>query len=233
MIQCSVCEDWYHSKHLGNPPPPEYEEMVCDDCMRRNSFLRVYESSRQVHIDVDVETVDVEKQETNRKEEKKDGSKEEGDKRILKEKCLLQDKFSPSVVENSGAAYFLDNWRASLCRCSLCKDLYSASKVEFLLDATDTVTAYESQSRPSKCTSSLQSGMEAFRNNLDHVQQVEALHQYGELSSELKEYFKSFVDNDRVVRREDIENFFESMTRKKRRKIEEGLEGMPSTHCHY
>ena len=59
------------------------------------------------------------------------------------------------------------------------------------------------------------------------------LTEYGELSSELKEYFKSFVDNDRVVRREDIENFFESMTRKKRRKIEEGLEGMPSTHCHY
>ncbi|XP_031571472.1 putative E3 ubiquitin-protein ligase UBR7 [Actinia tenebrosa] len=44
MIQCVVCEDWYHSRHLGSLPPAEgdFQEMICDACMERCPFLQAY-----------------------------------------------------------------------------------------------------------------------------------------------------------------------------------------------
>lgn len=46
MIQCVVCEDWYHCRHLGEatvvPSTGDFAEMVCADCMENNDFLRHY-----------------------------------------------------------------------------------------------------------------------------------------------------------------------------------------------
>lgn len=44
MIQCVVCEDWFHSRHLlGNPPSTGYAEMICHECMREKAkFLWYY-----------------------------------------------------------------------------------------------------------------------------------------------------------------------------------------------
>ena len=48
MIQCVVCEDWYHGRHLARdsdtsgPPPEEnlYAEMICYGCVGKFSFLQ-------------------------------------------------------------------------------------------------------------------------------------------------------------------------------------------------
>uniref|UniRef100_S4RWA8 Putative E3 ubiquitin-protein ligase UBR7 n=1 Tax=Petromyzon marinus TaxID=7757 RepID=S4RWA8_PETMA len=44
MIQCIICEDWLHGRHLGVEAPEsvEYHEMVCGGCMARCSFLWAY-----------------------------------------------------------------------------------------------------------------------------------------------------------------------------------------------
>ncbi|XP_072032460.1 putative E3 ubiquitin-protein ligase UBR7 [Amphiura filiformis] len=45
MIQCVVCEDWYHGRHLGGvevPDNEDYQEMVCCACMKRCDFLWAY-----------------------------------------------------------------------------------------------------------------------------------------------------------------------------------------------
>ncbi|KAB1276854.1 putative E3 ubiquitin-protein ligase UBR7 [Camelus dromedarius] len=44
MIQCVVCEDWFHGRHLGAIPPEsgDFQEMVCQACMKRCSFLWAY-----------------------------------------------------------------------------------------------------------------------------------------------------------------------------------------------
>ncbi|VCW99314.1 unnamed protein product [Gulo gulo] len=44
MIQCVVCEDWFHGRHLGAVPPEsgDFQEMVCQACMKRCSFLWAY-----------------------------------------------------------------------------------------------------------------------------------------------------------------------------------------------
>ncbi|XP_054712772.1 LOW QUALITY PROTEIN: putative E3 ubiquitin-protein ligase UBR7 [Uloborus diversus] len=42
MIQCIICEDWYHGRHLGGEVPEEYFEMVCSKCMESHCFLYAY-----------------------------------------------------------------------------------------------------------------------------------------------------------------------------------------------
>ncbi|KAM4664270.1 putative E3 ubiquitin-protein ligase UBR7 [Discoglossus pictus] len=51
MIQCIVCEDWLHGRHLGAVPPEhvEYQEMVCQACMGRCPFLWSYAAQFAVH----------------------------------------------------------------------------------------------------------------------------------------------------------------------------------------
>ncbi|KAM7396085.1 hypothetical protein PAMA_007382 [Pampus argenteus] len=41
MIQCVVCEDWLHGRHLGCVVPDcvELQEMICESCMSKNPFL--------------------------------------------------------------------------------------------------------------------------------------------------------------------------------------------------
>eukprot|EP01018_Ginkgo_biloba_P023085 Gb_07681 [translate_table: standard] len=53
MIQCCICEDWFHENHLGLEPTeqiprdeegePVYEDFVCQGCALRCSFLSLYQ----------------------------------------------------------------------------------------------------------------------------------------------------------------------------------------------
>lgn len=55
MIQCCVCEDWFHEDHLGldsiNQIPtdeegePLYDEFICQECSLTCSFLKLYPDS--------------------------------------------------------------------------------------------------------------------------------------------------------------------------------------------
>lgn len=45
MIQCIMCEDWYHGRHLNNGKIPDsngFDEMICDVCTTKNEFLNCY-----------------------------------------------------------------------------------------------------------------------------------------------------------------------------------------------
>lgn len=42
MIQCVMCEDWYHGRHIGGVVPDDYFEMICSKCMESHKFLYVY-----------------------------------------------------------------------------------------------------------------------------------------------------------------------------------------------
>lgn len=53
MIQCCLCEDWYHDNHLGLDGaagvPAEYEEMICVHCVKSHTFLLNYPMSAATH----------------------------------------------------------------------------------------------------------------------------------------------------------------------------------------
>lgn len=75
MIQCVICEDWYHGRHLGEVVPPQnyvYSEMICTTCMEKHSFLWNYTvahsyckiDNKEIDEDVDVEEDTIKSTET-------------------------------------------------------------------------------------------------------------------------------------------------------------------------
>ena len=133
MIQCCVCEDWFHSRvshvsidpgiylvsiylqHLGGVgrPPEGYEEMVCDSCMAKHSFLEAYrlapaekvvksEVSEDVRVDVGDTSVG--------------GSCDQSHD----QSCELARRRRVAGKQGEGAGYFASSWRSTLCRCSNC-----------------------------------------------------------------------------------------------------------------
>lgn len=112
-------------------------------------------------------------------------------------------------------------WRASLCRCKSCMRMYEEEKVLFLLDLEDTVQLYEEKGKAK--------GLEIQRdaienekkllNSLDRVPLMETIAAYNDLKENLSEYLKKFAENKKVVREEDIREFFSKLDAKKKQKV--------------
>ena len=88
---------------------------------------------------------------------------------------------SDTASTSPGAGFFASGWRSQLCLCDGCRQLYSKSGLEFLLEESDPVAVYEGKAE--RRPSTLDAGMAALGNSLDRVQQVEAFHR--ESSNEL------------------------------------------------
>jgi len=217
MIQCIMCEDWYHGRHLGLEDGPlkgcDFSEMICVGCCGKYKFLSKYKglcmnekssqkdgagdsTSPQNNEVVDVTTV------------MKDGA---GDTTNVK-KCLLKSR--PDGKE--GTMFLSENWRDQLCRCEECLSMYKQLDVAFIIDPVDTVHHYEAQARESK--GQFEQGMEAL-SQMDRIKQVEAIHSYNSMKEDLMQYLGKFAENGKVVREEDIREFFEKMKSNKKPRL--------------
>lgn len=283
MIQCIICEDWYHSRHLGNLPPSEgdFQEMICDDCMTKCSFLEAYlplsvphqqtsfGPSQQVITKSEIEAkpevvppsqsektnksannseddAEKSKQELSNSEVAQDSSNtlpcnsqtpqscnqagKEGtqtteiisngvqSENILTDCKLAQLQESVRTINNK-ASYWHVGWRSNLCKCAKCMSLYKSLDVLYLTDESDTMTAYEERGRLKRpSVSSYESGMQALQD-MGRIPQVEAMHEYNDMKSELTEYLRDFVAQGKVVKEEDIRNFFDSLQSRKRQRV--------------
>lgn len=226
MIQCVVCEDWFHGRHTRAQPLPaedSYAEMICFGCVDTLGFLQSYEGLAVTSVktveekDIPESKVEVESSASTTVTESQDnvGSEPAAQTKSDSE-CKLKSR--PSAAFDSKEAtslFFPDKWRSALCKCPECCKMYKELKVEFLTDESDTVLSYESQAKEEKRTT-VDQGMEAL-SQMDRVKQVEAIHSYNNMKTNLMEYLSKFADNKKVVREEDIREFFETMKNKKRK----------------
>lgn len=229
MIQCIVCEDWFHSLHLGTEPSAaqDYGEMICGQCVERVSFLKDYTglcvcsvsgtSADQSNVDLDVTTNSV-------AEEGKDEAVEESAPEAKRQKLDSETpEASASDSEKcrrptnpgnytSGATYWPDNWRQQLCVCSECRSLYQSLGVEYLVDPEDTVKWYgdEGLKKLASKGSDYERGMRQL-SSLDRVRQIDAITAYNKMKDRLKDYLNQFVASQQVVTEADIKRFFAQM----------------------
>lgn len=92
----------------------------------------------------------------------------------------------------------------------------------YLTDESDTMVAYEKRGREkTSSVSSYESGMQALQN-MARIPQVEVMHGYNDMKNELTEYLKGFVEQGKVVKEEDIRNFFDSLQSRKRQRVGSG-----------
>ena len=214
MIQCVSCEDWFHHRHLvGNAPDDDYSEIICHKCMSKLPFLWYYyprhTSSKRIKVDSD--STEAKDSQTNGSQSSvaSDSNNDEASICILKKK--KNEENSASFVQ-TGATFWDENWRKTLCTCEDCISLYKENNCLYLIDLKDTVHYYESENRQNdaRCSSSssIERGMEAF-GHMPRPQQIEMLHSYNDLQTALKDYLKTFAEQNKVVTKEDITRFFD------------------------
>jgi len=229
MVQCVVCEDWYHGRHLGlesTPDDSSYAEMICRGCVKQHPFLAHYtglavkEGERRTSRD-GTPGVDDDDQEANPDVETPDSGTDRVDPSPKPSTCPL------GLPAQPPRSLFLPiGWRNQVCKCPKCLDLYRDSGTTFLTDETDTVHHYEDQAKePGLDTSMEEAGMEAL-GQMGRVQQVEAIHSYNTMKDNLMEYLAKFANSKKVVREEDIKEFFDGMKKNKKMKT-----GGPPSSC--
>lgn len=139
MIQCIVCEDWYHGRHLGleeKPPAHDsYSEMICRNCVMKVEFLRCYQGL-SVHTSISLEDTEV------------DVCKDDEEKECIRKK--FEASLNRSEIDDSHKTrtmFMEEGWRKHLCPCDECIKMYKVLNVDFLTDPEDTVHHYEGQSK--------------------------------------------------------------------------------------
>ena len=230
-----MCEDWYHGRHLIDegqklPKDENYSEMICKSCFEKHiSILSPYLG----HTVTIIKKVEENANETNPNESLNVSTASDLNVSTVSDlsmnvstlsdvsipddsKCL---RVVPASQPEARSLFLMSNWRKKLCKCEECLKLYENENLTFLIDEEDTVHFYESQAKDEG--SNFEKGMEAL-SKVDRVKQVEAIQGYNAMKSNLMEYLKKFAENGKVVRQEDIQEFFQNMqaTARKRQRVE-------------
>lgn len=239
MIQCIICEDWYHTRHLGvEVPGNAYAEMICEGCVRKNEFLLYYDGLAINSVQPETSNLPVDVTETlpttsEIKAENLDTSftaeptadlsgdflktidKAQEDKLLAIVDCKMPKIKSQKIC----AKFWADTtWRQQLCTCMKCLKMYENLKVMFLIEAQDPVQIYEEKGAAKAIE--MEQNQEQLLNSLDRVPLMETIAAYNDLKSELAEFLKKFAENKKVVREEDVKEFFEGMKARKRQRVE-------------
>ncbi|KAM9841947.1 putative E3 ubiquitin-protein ligase UBR7 [Aulostomus maculatus] len=241
MIQCVICEDWFHTRHLGCTmvEPEELQEMVCEACMNKAPFLWTYAaryavSPEEGEVEVDVEERDKKvehSQPSQNKDEEPCTSVEHMNqetaangsscKRTHEEMTNSAEcKLKELQVQNRdkprrGAVFWPYTWRSTLCTCTSCKRAYVAAQVQFLLDQSDSVLAYENRGLDMPFG---QHPLMALTSSMNRVQQLEVIYGYNELMTAITAFLHQHAAEDKVVTAEAIQQFFDELQDRKRRR---------------
>ncbi|KAL3873436.1 hypothetical protein ACJMK2_036555 [Sinanodonta woodiana] len=266
MIQCVICEDWYHGRHLETSVPEDFFEMICKSCMQKHEFLWAYsvhcEDTKQIELgqekdDVDVvstekveccdgissedksvilkattsqDTKNVTKKQLQKQKEKRLNGKTKSEACSFQNPdCLLKQLQAREIIPKKGAAFWNEDWRANLCTCASCTEMYEERGISYLTDRSDTVLAYEEKGKQTQSPNTSHQDREASALlGMNRVQQIEMVQGYMDMKSQLSEYLKKFAENGKVVREEDIREFFSQMQARKRQRTG----GPPQYFCH-
>ncbi|XP_063699148.1 putative E3 ubiquitin-protein ligase UBR7 [Culicoides brevitarsis] len=212
MIQCVVCEDWYHGRHLNTPVIKDFNEMICGGCVDEHSFLKSYlEYSMSYKPEKTEENVEIEENEGKRPS---DETETTDAKRLKLDSEACQRPASKDYPPNA-AIFWADAWREKLCKCEKCLELYKTEKVEFLIDPEDPVQKYEEIGiQRNRGSTSEEREIEAL-SHLGRTQQVEMITGYNLFKDRLKEFLATFAVNKKTVTEQDIKGFFEKMKSEK------------------
>ena len=171
--------------------------MSCDSCMKSHDFLHFYklqscpikitkEADEDVHNSSEVNVTQPESRngvstsegEVDTTASSSTASAEQSceleRRRSLLSRCSEVTPGKATITESTVAGFFAESWRSQLCCCDSCKQLYTRSSLDFLLEESDPVGVYEGKAQRRPTT--LDAGMAALSSSLDRVQQVEAFH---------------------------------------------------------
>ncbi|XP_034418896.1 putative E3 ubiquitin-protein ligase UBR7 [Cyclopterus lumpus] len=114
-----------------------------------------------------------------------------------------------------GAVFWPYSWRAELCTCMSCKRVYVADEVQFLMDQSDTILAYENKGLDEPFG---QHPLMALTNSMDRVHQLEVIYGFNELTTSITAFLDQCVAEGKTVTVEAVHEFFEELRARKRQR---------------
>ncbi|CAA6671560.1 unnamed protein product [Spirodela intermedia] len=227
MIQCCICEDWFHENHLGlcssgevprdEEGEPLYDEFICQNCSVPCSFLNLYPASIWAPSRVQAPV---------RSEVNGDGPRvsddafqgEKSGKEMGPDKGSVEGKGSCTECRGEEAHVLSKKWRNALCECRACSEFYAKKGISHLIDREDSLEEYENiakRKRQEKMQE--QEGAELnFLNTLNHVQKIEILNGITDMKNELQSFMESF-DPSKPITSADVQGIFENLAKKRQR----------------
>ncbi|XP_068608193.1 putative E3 ubiquitin-protein ligase UBR7 [Brachionichthys hirsutus] len=246
MIQCVVCEDWLHSRHLGCTvvEPEELQEMVCEACMNKAPFLWTYaahfavppvigppQEGEEVNDEENSEQIcgtaspstsaeqtkkEMENKRSPCKRPRVEMTGSPSQTTLEKVSCRLRElQVQCPETPRRGAVFWPYSWRSELCTCMSCKKAYVAADVQFLMDQSDTILAYENKGLAEPFG---QHPLMALINSMERVQQLEVIYGLKELTTSIAEFSDQTGAEGKMVTDEAVNQFFEDLRAGKRRK---------------
>ncbi|XP_051942774.1 putative E3 ubiquitin-protein ligase UBR7 [Hippocampus zosterae] len=249
MIQCVICEDWFHTRHL-QCEVAEMDEMVCEDCMNKAPFLWTYAAHHSAEMQEGengnveeneeiLESSEMRHEEPSTSLEQKEKEQEGAPTRSFPCKRSHDDMIdSPDEIKTvacklkyfqtlhvstprKGAVFWPSKWRALLCTCTSCKRAYVASHVHFLMDRSDSVLAYERRGLNEPFG---KHPLMTLTSSMNRVQQLEFIYGCNEMATAITALFDKCAAEKKVVTTEAVYELFEELQAKKQRRTNTGYE---------
>lgn len=195
MIQCVVCEDWYHSLHLNTKVPPSdaYAEMICGGCMMKNQFLGDYTGLAVVAVESEAKGDESSINVSSLNDSAGTSNDQDEDGQVKKKMRLSDDACIRPKSDDPGktmtTSFWKEGWRSQLCKCTECMKLYKQLSVEYLTDLEDTSLFYEEKGKGKEVPSNYMASLEAL-STLPRVNQIDAISSYNTFKEKLFEYLQ-------------------------------------------
>jgi len=201
MIQCIICEDWFHSQHLGVSLPMEENEtiqmdMICQTCVTKYPFLAYYDESREV---ISTEN---------------------------NPSCLLLSNTNNNELHT---IFLRDDWRKRLCRCVQCCKLYDELNLTAIFDDADAIQEYEKQALAKSENLDADKIITDSLENLGYARKLEVLRGINDFKQSLGDFLREKANTDGVLTAQDVTTFFANLQDK--RKEQQRTTFMPPDNC--
>lgn len=130
--------------------------------------------------------------------------------------CRLKELQSRDLERpREGAVFWPCSWRSELCTCTSCKRAYVAAQVQFLMDPSDTLLAYENKGLEEPFG---QHPLLALTDSMSHVQQLEVIYGLNEMTTALTSFFEKCVAEGKAVTAEAVHQCFDELHEKARKR---------------
>ncbi|KAJ2086627.1 hypothetical protein GGI09_006659 [Coemansia sp. S100] len=209
MVQCYVCNDWYHDSCIGQlPSEDEYDDYVCRECVSKHPVLRYIDSTMLRYGRVEDGRVSRIEPATSAKildTPNESNTDEPVSKRARSSMCRLRRDTSAIDSQQPFDMFLADGWKSHVCTCIDCMREIEANRLVFLVEEDEVV---EPEDDETLGESLYESAMKQLRN-MDRTRAIDAASAYHSLSSSLKEYLRPFAASGKIVKSQDIQAFFE------------------------
>ncbi|KAJ2711415.1 hypothetical protein H4R19_003259 [Coemansia spiralis] len=201
MVQCYMCNDWYHDACVGAMPPDEaYTDYICRECVARHPVVRYIQSARATRgmvSDGKVTRLDgngntsadpAAEQDVAADEEPAEPA-EPARKKVRANGCRLRQDQAAVDAAQPFDLFMADGWQDDVCTCLDCMREITSNKLMFLLKEEAVVEPEEDEGRSE---SLYDSALKQLRV-MDHARAVDAASAYHSMSAKIKEYLRPFA----------------------------------------